>query len=197
MRARALLLAALAVAIGCGPRAWAQTVTGTLSGRVVDSSGAIMPGVKIQVKNEQTDLGREAVTNAEGYYQIPFLPLGSYQVSASLSGFQMVEKTGVVIELNRNTVSDFALQPSRLASSVKVTGEAPLIERTVGEVKFSLDSQQIEDTPLPGRNFMSLVEQIPGFQNALLDRFLEQSHELDGLLRRVQRHRKPPSHVSS
>ncbi len=145
---------------------WAQTVAGTLSGHVVDSTGAVMPGVKVSAKNEQTGLRREAVANEEGYYRMSFLPLGSYQVTVAAPGFETIEKTSVLVELNEDTVSDFTMKPSRMAQTVKVTGEAPLIERTDGEVKFSLDAKAVEDTPLAGRNFMSLVEQIPGFQNA-------------------------------
>lgn len=145
---------------------FAQTVTGTLSGRVADSSGAVMLGVKVASKNEHTGWTRDSMTNAEGFFQISFVPLGSYQVTASITGFQTVEKRGIVIELNTNTVTNFTLQVSRVEQTVVVTGEASLIESTTGEIKHSLDEKSIEDTPLPGRNFMSLVEQIPGFQNA-------------------------------
>src|SRR5262249_12736379 len=81
-------------------------------------------------------------------------------------GFQKVVKTGVSVELNKNTVSNFKLEISSVGAEVRITGEAPQIETTTGEVKHSLTSKQIEDTPLAGRNFISLVEQIPGFQNA-------------------------------
>jgi hypothetical protein len=145
----------------------AQTVKGTLIGHVLDSSGAVMPNVKVTAKNEQTGTVRDAATNAEGYYLVSFLPIGSYTVTAALSGFRTVEKKGVVVELNKTTVSDFALEPAGVTATVEVkAGEIPLIETTVGELKHSLDARAVEDTPLPGRNFISLVEQIPGFQNA-------------------------------
>ena len=159
-------LETLLLVVMCSSLGSAQTVTGTLSGHVVDSTGAVMPGVTVSARNEQTGLRREAVTNPEGYYRMSFVPLGSYQVTVEAAGFEVVEKTGVSVELNEDTLSDFTMRPSRVAQTVKITGEAPLIERTDGEVKFSLDAKQVEDTPLAGRNFMSLVEQIPGFQNA-------------------------------
>lgn len=144
----------------------AQTVTGTLSGTVADAAGAVIPGVKVTAKNTETGLTRTTTTNAEGYYIMAFLPLGSYDVVAEAQGFQKVIKTGVLIELNKNTVSNFKLEVSTVGAEVQVTGETPAIETTTGEIKHSLDSQRIEDTPLAGRNFISLVEQIPGFQNA-------------------------------
>ncbi len=94
---RVVIFLALLVSWIGSPRASAQTVTGTLSGHAVDASGAVMPGLKIQARNEQTDLLREAVTNSEGYYLVSFLPLGSYQVTVAAAGFQTITKTGVLI----------------------------------------------------------------------------------------------------
>ncbi len=95
-----------------------------------------------------------------------FLPLGSYDVTIDNKGFQKVTKTDVLIELNKTTVSPFQLSVSTVGAEIQITGETPLIETTTGEIKHSLDEKRIQDTPLAGRNFMSLVEQIPGFQNA-------------------------------
>lgn len=169
MRSKAAVgwLAVVMVSLWGASEVLAQTVTGTMSGHVLDASGAVVPNAKVTVKNEQTGGVREAATNHEGYYLISFLPIGSYQVSVAVQGFRPVEKKGVVVELNKNTVSDFTLQPSTVTTTLEVTGgEIPLIETTVGELKHSLDAKTIENTPLPGRNFISLIEQIPGFQNA-------------------------------
>ncbi len=144
----------------------AQTVTGTLSGTVADASGAVVPGAKVSAKSTETGFTREVATNAEGSFQMPFLPLGLYDVTAEAQGFQKITKTGVSIELNKTTVSNFKLEISAVGAVVQITGETPQIETTTGEIKYSLDAKRIEDTPLAGRNFISLVEQIPGFQNA-------------------------------
>ncbi len=94
------------------------------------------------------------------------MPLGSYDVIVDNKGFRKVTKTDVLIELNKTTVSPFQLSVSTVGAEIQITGETPLIETTTGEIKHSLDAKRIEDTPLAGRNFISLVEQIPGFQNA-------------------------------
>ena len=86
---------------------WAQTVTGTLSGHISDKSGATVPQTKVTAINEQTGAIREATTNNDGFYQFSFLAIGSYKVTVALQGFRSVEKDGVVVELNKNTVSDF------------------------------------------------------------------------------------------
>lgn len=142
----------------------AQTVTGTLSGSVTDSAGAVVPDAPVTAKNRETAATRSVTTNSEGYFLMSFLPLGTYDLTVAAKGFQKVTKTEVQIELNRNTVSNFKLDVSSVGEAVQISGETPQIETTTGEIKHSLDAKRIEDTPLAGRNFISLVEQIPGFQ---------------------------------
>jgi outer membrane receptor protein involved in Fe transport len=154
-----LLLAAL--------YAHAQTVTGTLSGHISDPSGATAAKVSVKALNQNTGGVRQAVTNDDGYFQINFLPIGTYDLSVTVSGFRTIEKRGVVVELNKTTVSDFKLEVATVQTTVEVQGgEVPLIDTTTGEVKSTLNERQVEATPLPGRNFISLVEQVPGFQPA-------------------------------
>lgn len=150
-----LLLAAVATA---------QTVTGTLNGRVLDATGAVIPNIKVVATGEATGLVRENITNQEGYYLLSFLPIGQYRVVVSAPGFKTVTKTGVVIQLNQATVSDFHMQPAVSTEVVNVTGEAPLIETQAGDVKRTLTEKAIENIPLSGRNFLSLATVVPGFQ---------------------------------
>jgi len=154
------------VSLACGLylSAAAQTVTGTLSGTITDVSGAVVPEIEVTAKNVETGLTRSTKTNGEGYYLMSFLPLGAYNVTVEAKGFKKTTKTDVQIELNKNTVSNFSLEVSVVGEAVQITGETPQIETTTGEIKHSLDEKRIEDTPLAGRNFISLVEQIPGFQ---------------------------------
>jgi hypothetical protein len=163
-RQAAAFLALLFLTLSLSGAVFAQTVTGTLSGSVTDSTDAVIPNIQVVAKNKETGLARTVTTNSEGYFQMPFLPLGSYDVVVEAQGFRKVTKTDVLIELNKTTVSNFRLEVSSVGAEVQITGETPLIETTAGEIKHSLDAKRIEDTPLAGRNFISLVEQIPGFQ---------------------------------
>ena len=148
----------------------AQTVTGTLSGHVTDKTGAMVPKATITAVNTSTGGTRDAATNAEGYYQLTFLPLGTYDVTVTMSGFRGITKKGVEISLNTNTVSDFALEVAPVTQAVQVEGgETPLIDTTSGEVKNTLNDVIVGATPIAGRNFISLVEQIPGFQPVAFD----------------------------
>ena len=150
--------------VWCAAEVLAQTVTGTLSGRVTDATGGVMPGVTVAAKNEETNVARDATTNEEGYYLFSFMPIGPYHVTVAVKGFRAVEKKGVAVELNKNTVSDFTLRPSTVATAIEVTGEIPLIETTTGEIKTSFDGKTVEDRPLPTRNFVHMAELVPGFQ---------------------------------
>jgi hypothetical protein len=149
----------------CGLQAAAQTVSGTLSGRVVDITGAVIPNVLVTVKGDTTGLVREAKTNAEGFYIFNFLPIGSYEVKAAFVGFDTVKKSGVKVELNVTTNSEFKLTPAGTSTEVSVTGEVPLIETSGGEVKSTIDEKTIMDRPISGRSFLTLANTLPGFQD--------------------------------
>lgn len=143
----------------------AQTVTGTLEGRITDASKAVIAGASVTVKDKDTGLTRATSTNHEGYYQLTFLPVGAYTVTAETTGFGRAQREAV-IELNSTKVADFELKPASVSTQVTVTDEAPLLDTTRGEVKSNIDAKTIEDRPLASRNILSLVEMLPGFQTS-------------------------------
>jgi hypothetical protein len=143
----------------------AQTVTGTLDIRVTDSSGAIIAGADIAVKNEETGLERSTKTNQDGYAQLTFLPVGPYTVTASAQGFAKQSRPAQV-DLNTSRSLPFELKPAAVSTALTVTAEAPLIDTARGEIVNNIESQAIEDRPLSSRNMLSLVEMIPGFQSS-------------------------------
>lgn len=142
----------------------AQTVTGTMQGTVRDTSGAVLPGVTVTMASVDTGGTRDTVTNDAGFFHTPFLPLGRYRVTATLSNFGTVVREGIEVTLNRTTVVDFELNPS-VTDTVTVNAAAPVINSTNGEIKSSLTAAQIMDKPTlnPG-SFLSLAEIFPGFQ---------------------------------
>lgn len=142
----------------------AQTVTGTLQGKITDQSGAILPGVSVAAKNTDTGAERRTLTNDLGFYQMPFLPLGRYDVTAEMSGFKTLVRKDIEITLNQTTVVDMKLEVSPVQETVTVTGEAPAINTTSGEIKRSIPDQLITDKPSLSRNFLEYVGLLPGFQ---------------------------------
>jgi outer membrane receptor protein involved in Fe transport len=154
--------------VGTPARLAGQTVTGTLQGTVVDTTGAAAPGATILMQNRETGYKRELVTNARGYYQAAFLPIGPYRVTASLAGFGRVVRDRVEVRLNSTSVVDFSLDP-RVTEDVTVIAERPPINTTNAEIKQSLTSEQIMDKPTfqnlnNAYGFLSLAETFAGFQ---------------------------------
>jgi len=142
----------------------AQTVTGTVQGTTTDTTGGVLPGVSVSVRNQETGLVRETVTNGVGYYVIPFVPIGTYEVTANLSGFRTIVRQQVAVTLNETRVENFELSPASVREIVTVVAGAAPINTTSGEIKHALDAQQIDDRPTANRgSFLSLAESFPGF----------------------------------
>src|SRR5688572_21475079 len=128
-----LLLCALVINLWPAP-ALAQTVTGTLQGTVKDAGGGVLPGVTVVARSAETGATRETVTNEVGFFVLPFLPLGGYDVSAALAGFKTVVREAIPVTLNATRVVDFELAPAAIAETVTVRAETPIINTTSGEI---------------------------------------------------------------
>ncbi len=154
-----------AATIGWPVAFYAQTVTGTLQGTVTDTTGAVVAGAEVLVRNVETGQERTLTTNSEGYYSASFLPLGRYTVTASGQNFATVKQENVDITLNQTRVIDFTLNPVGVAEAVTITAEASTINTTNGEVSQSLNTQEILAKPtLNQGNFLTLAETFTGFQ---------------------------------
>ena len=154
----------LALLLGLVVPSHAQTVTGTIQGTITDTSGGVLPGVTVVIRNTETGAQRTVVTNESGLYTAPFVQLGRYVVTASLSGFGSVAREGIQVALNDTSVVDFKLDP-RVTETVTVRGDSTPINLTRSEVKSSLTSEQIMDKPtMNAGSFLSLAETFPGMQ---------------------------------
>ena len=142
----------------------AQTVTGTMRGNVTDRSGAAIPGVTVTIRNVDTNLERVVVTEKDGSFNAPFLPVGRYNVQAELSGFGTMRHNNVGVELNQTVVQEFILDPS-VQETVTVNADAPRIDVTDGEVKQTLRAKEIENLPTPDQtSFLRLASVFSGYQ---------------------------------
>ena len=106
----------------------AQTTTGSISGSVADSSGAIIPGASVRLTNVATQVANTAVTDASGDYLFPSVPAGEYVVEAEFSGFTKERHAGIRLDVNQNARVDFKLQPGQSTQVVQVTSDAPLVD---------------------------------------------------------------------
>jgi hypothetical protein len=145
-----------------GVAVYAQVTTGTISGTVSDNTGAVLPGAKLEILNEDTGAMRTVQTGAAGRYSAPSLGLGKYQVTSSLEGFQTQVHKGIELTVGREAVVNFDLAVGSISQKVEVTGEAPLVESTSSSLSSTVDDRTIRELPLNGRSYDQLALLQPG-----------------------------------
>ena len=127
-----------------------------ISGTVSDQTGGVLPGVVVRAVNEANGNSFEAVTDSTGKYLIP-VRIGEYRVGAELAGFASVERRGVQVQVGQQVALNLQMAPAALQESVTVTGEAPLVDTTQSNLGSTINSLQVSDLPVNGRNFMDLT----------------------------------------
>lgn len=162
MRLLGTWLAVLSVAVVLNAVLLAQTITGTISGDVTDSTGAVVPNATITIENLGTGDRRTATTTNTGSYRVPDLAIGKYKVTATAPGFKNLVRTAEVAT-GAVTHTDFALQIGQQSETVEVEGSAPLVDLSPNNNNY-VDSEKIENVPLNGRDFNSLLAITPGVQ---------------------------------
>src|SRR6266571_2995984 len=141
----------------------AQTFRGTILGTVTDPSGAVVTGAKVTAKNVNTGLERTTQTSADGSYSIPELPIGTYTVTVSQSGFQTSSTTNVAVDVAAERRVDVALKTGEAVTVVEVSGETlPQVETTTDTLGTTFTAAQAKDLPLNGRDFQKLIFLTPG-----------------------------------
>ena len=144
------------------PGAVYAQATGSITGVVTDESGAVMPGVTIEVTNVGTNQVRTAVTGTDGYYSVPLLPPGQYQVRGTLAGFKVFVRDGVTVTVESTSRVDMRLEVGGLEETISVTADAPLVETSNATLGIVVDEKQVAELPLNGRNFTQLGTLLPG-----------------------------------
>jgi hypothetical protein len=140
----------------------AQITEGALAGTVTDPSGAVLPNTPVTVTNMKTGATREAMTDSVGFYRVTYLPPGLYQVKASVKGFKTAVVSDIQVSVNNTTRADLKLELGQLSEVVQVTGEAQLVNTEEGRLANTLDSRQVQELPLSGREIYALVLLQPG-----------------------------------
>ncbi len=141
---------------------WAQGVQATLKGRVTDSSGAIVPSVKIEVKNTGNNVVVNTVTDSAGLYTVPFLAPGSYVVSAEAPGFKKYVRENLELSVDQVVELDARLEVGAVSEQLMVTSESPLLETATADRGTLVDQQSVAELPLNGRNPFMLAKIVAG-----------------------------------
>ena len=156
------LLAVLALVLGSAFTARAQVTTADVRGTVTDEQGAAIAGAEVTITNVETNFSRTATTGGDGLYNFPELPLGLYKVRATHAGFKSSEQTGITLHANDSVVINVGLRVGAVSESVTVEATPIAVETTNGELSGLIQSGQVSELPLNGRNFMELLTLIPG-----------------------------------
>ncbi|HWP83703.1 MAG TPA: TonB-dependent receptor [Terriglobia bacterium] len=152
----------LAVALWWAGTGNAQTNTGGLSGTVVDESGAVLPGVKITIENENTVTKRILHTDGAGRYVAAQLLPGPYRITAQQTGFRTGVFQGIVVTVGQETVTNLTLQVGTISTEVTVTADAELVNTRSAAVSGLMNNQFIRELPLNGRDVHQLALLEPG-----------------------------------
>jgi hypothetical protein len=164
-------LAVLAAAIlmshaGVWP-ARGQVISGTVEGRVKDAQGGMLPGVTVTAVNTATAAAFSTSTTSEGLYRIPYIPSGTYDARAELSGFRGETKTGVIVRVNDSVVVDFDLAIAPVSETITVQATPSAVQITRSELKRTYDEVTLKEVPIGtadavGRNVYGIATKAPG-----------------------------------
>ncbi len=131
--------------------AHAQAISGDLTGKVFDSSGAAIPGATVVAVNDQTGVGTTTQTTAEGVYRFANLPIGKYSITASASGFQSNQLKNVEVVLNNTLTANLTLSVGTVGTTVEVSASAAGIDTTTAQLQTTFDAHQVLELPQTGQ----------------------------------------------
>ena len=161
-------IAVVAVMLALIASASAQETTATITGVVTDDTGGVLPGVSILVKHVATGRTFEFVSTSTGAYTATLLPIGAYDVTFSLSGFQPLTIKGITLNVNDRLDLNGKLKVGGLAEAIEVKAETMMVQPTPA-VQNLVDSKQVQELPLNNRNFVQLATLAPGVSSDLPD----------------------------
>jgi len=154
-----LLAASVVQAQGVG-------TSGDITGTVVDSVGAVLPGVTISVVETQTGLKRTAITNGTGQYRVVGLSPATYDVTVQMQGFATEIRREVTVAIGQTVISDFKMKPSQVATVVEVTDQPPVVETQRGSQADRISQQYIADLPIDRRDYLTFTLLAPGVSDS-------------------------------
>ncbi len=161
MLARSKLLLVLVVALSA-VTAVAQTSTSRITGRVVDSKQASIPGASVTITNEATGVSQTQTTTEAGVYAFEALPVGNYTIIVEQSGFKKFQKTAAHLEVNNPLNVDIVLEVGQVSEIVTVQGGPEQLQTSNATMGNVVEQKAIEALPLNGRNPLTLLLLEPG-----------------------------------
>ncbi len=161
-KAKFLVICCVLLACCSGMTLLAQTETGTVSGLITDSQGAIVPGAEVQLQSVQRGNSQTVTTNDAGLYVFATVQPGSYQITVRKQGFKQVDLLGMIVNVQDHVEQNFKLELGSVSESITVNGSGLTINTTDASVSTVVDREFVENMPLNGRSFQSLILLAPG-----------------------------------
>ena len=138
------------------------TPAGTIYGYILDPHHLPLPGARVVVESTNTGATRDVVSNHQGLYSVPALQPGPYNITVEADGFKAVHQTGIALEADQQARMDFALTIGSRTESITVQGGAPLLNTSDATVSTLIGNQFVENMPMNGRSFSTLIDLAPG-----------------------------------
>jgi hypothetical protein len=148
--------------LGVSTSVRAQSTSASVTGRVTDPSHAVISGAKISAVNKGTNFRYEAATNNSGEYYLPNLPPGSYSLEIEKAGFKKLIRPDVSLHVQDALTIDFEMPVGPTSDSITVRAGAPLVNTSDATVSTLVDQTFVENMPLNGRSFQTLIMLTPG-----------------------------------
>ena len=136
--------------------------SGEITGTVTDSSGGLVLKATVNVVDAQTGLKRTVTTNSAGQYRATGLPPATYDVSVEMAGFATEIRRAVTVSVGQTAISDFKLNLSKVATTIEVTGQPPVVETERGSQADTITQQYIADLPIDRRDYLTFTLLAPG-----------------------------------
>src|SRR6187549_3781345 len=150
-----------ALLFGVAP-GYAQQGTTEVRGRVLDAQGAMLPGATVTVRNQDTGMFRETVSNNDGTFLVTAIVPGSYEITAELQGFKKFVRRDVGLEIGNTASIDVPLEMGQMSETVNVSADTPLVDVTSKEVGGNITGRELVDLPSINRNFIGFIGLLPG-----------------------------------
>src|SRR6266404_2187008 len=143
-----------------------QSITGSISGTVMDSSGGVIPTATVTLTSDKFNQARSVTTNGEGRFNFAALQPGTYSIKVEQQGFQTLEQKSVILSANENlALGELRLQPGQVTETVTVTSEGAIVERETSDLTARITADQLNLISTKGRDVTSLLRLMPGTSN--------------------------------